>query len=75
MTLQELLRADDMILVAHLEEKLQNNLFIYQTGLKKINAEIMASENTKYKISLNEKLLEQLIHLNYLGIIIEKNGK
>ncbi|GJQ81101.1 hypothetical protein Trydic_g14272 [Trypoxylus dichotomus] len=81
---QELMFADDMVLIAHSEETLQQNLKIYQEELTKINMEIntrktntmiTAAEERKHSIKIGEKALEQVKSYNYLGTIIQDNGR
>ncbi|GJQ68068.1 hypothetical protein Trydic_g10685 [Trypoxylus dichotomus] len=67
---QELMFADHMVLIAHSEETLQQNLKIYQEELTKINTRktntmIIAAEERKNSIKIGEKALEQLLRNNH----------
>ena len=80
--LQDTLFADDTLIVAETEEKLQHNVNEYQKELSAINTEIninnsktviVANEIQEYKIKIKEQLFEQV--KRYLRKLIEYNDK
>ena len=82
--LQDMLFADDMVMVIETEEKLQHNVNEYQMELSAINVEIninksktmiTAFEIKEHKIKIKGQLLEQVKSYRYLGTLIECNDE
>lgn len=70
---------DDMVLIADMEEYLPKSINLYQIEPEKINMKIDTEKTKRMILSTKEKqtdsTLKQFNSYNYLGPIIEKNGK